>query len=229
MKKTHLLLVLCLALCLTACGGGAPESAPPEKNSEPVQASEAVQPTGTVETPAPVTETGPALESRYYENGELTLPEPSPAESPAECAGFETVQWGGAAQPLFDENLANFAVQRGVTFLGYMGTAYYTFRDGALSNVSVVYFALPDESDFDIYIAVRNAMAEQYGETQPSSSSADPKELLETGKGAISEHCTVPASDGGEVHLTVVYQPENDRLGGLYDSRVTFNMSYIAP
>ena len=212
MKKPYLPLILCLILCLAACGGAE-------------QATESVP----VETPAPVTETTPALESRYYENGALVLPEAVPAESPAECAGFETVQWGGAAQPLFDENLANFAVQRGVTFLGYMGTAYYTFRDGALSNVSVVYFALPDESDFDIYIAVKNAMAEQYGPTQPTDGSVSPEDLLETGEGALSERCAVPAPDGGEVQLTVTYQPENDRLGTLYDSRVTVSMSYLAP
>lgn len=192
MKRTTVVLTGLAALALSLCCACTP-------GQEPAPA------TGSPEPSAPA---GPKLESQYYQDGALALPEVTPAPSPEVCGGFAALAWGESYDTLFQEGIAQFAVQQGATYEGFMGTAYYSFRDGGLYRGQLAFYALPDKSDLDIYIELRAALTERYGEPLAQSEAAELstlEDVMAAGEGTCAEMWSAPTDQGGWVQITLTF------------------------
>lgn len=216
MKKQWLIPCLCWMFLLAACGQ--PASQPAAQTPEPtVQASEnPAEPTPTKTSPTPEPET------QYVQDGVLVLPEVSPAQTPGSCAGFGALEWGEDSDGLFEENLASFAVQRGANYAGYMGSAYYMFRDDVLWHGELIYYVLPDKSDLDIYIEVRSYLIETYGEPGAETGATPLEDFVRSAEGFCAESWELSAEGGGRVRITLLLEPEKACNAGESGTSVRF-------
>ena len=202
MKRVELLPATLAVWALLLCCACAPA-----QGEGPTQT---LGPPGPTDTPEHTAAAGPVLESRYYQNGTLTLPEVTPAQTPEVCDGFAALEWGESYEPLFQENLAQFVIQEGVSVEGLMGRAYYQFQDGILYRGQIVFYEQPDQSDLDVYIQLLGDLTERYGQPKAHGEStglSTPEEAMMTGEGICAETWGAETSQGEPVQITLWFDP----------------------
>lgn len=201
MKRAIAIPVLLSALALALCCACTPAQEDTAQTPPPSE---------TASTPEATTPAQPVLDSQYYENGVLTLPEVTPAQTPEDCAGFGALAWGESYESLFQENLAQFVIQDGVSVEGLTGRAYYQFQDGALYRGELVFYEVPEQSSLDMYIQLLGALTERYGQPKASGQSAGlstPEQVMMTGEGLCAETWGTQTGEGEPVQITLWFDP----------------------
>jgi len=158
------------------------------------------------------------FESEYFQNGAFEIPEISIAQNPEICDEFIDLEWGESYDRLFEEDRANYVVQYGVTYAGFMGSAYYFFRDEALWQGEIVFYELDDKSDLDIYLELYNYLLEIYGEAlDPGAASSFVliEEAMLTGEGYCGASWHVETSQGDKVQISILFDAaKRQTIGG---------------
>ncbi len=204
-KKAAALLLsalLTLALC-AACAAGPEEEAPGTGSPDPVL------------TQDPGASQGPAFDSVYYQDGAFTLPETVPAETAEPCDGFAALNWGDGYGALFDQDLAQYVVQYGVSWGDFMGTANYFFREGALYMGQLVFWPQEDKSELDMYIELRAGLLERFGQPLPAASGMGTLEdVMDTGEGFCGESWSIQDSAGEKVQVSLLFDAAMSQTPG---------------
>lgn len=177
------------------------------------------------EPPEPSASTAAQFKSQYYQDGAFSLPVAPATLTPEVCDGFAALDWAESYDRLFEDDLAQYVAQYGVTYAGFVGTAHYFFRDRALWQGQIIFYELPDKSDIDIYIELRSYLLEIYGEPMPTSDASglvSLEEAMLTGKGFCGASWSVQNSQGGKVQIALLFDAEKVQTVGSGRTSVTF-------
>ena len=204
MKKNIMplvLMILIVSLLFTACGGDDGRLAALEEENAALKAQLA-ELEGKIAEMEQTTPEERAWSSKYFVDGEFTLPTDMVAESPANIEEFCGIAWGEGYDSLFVDPHANVVEQKAIIYGGNMGSAFYVFTDGGLSKGQIAFYSKAEKSDTDIFIELYAYLVAAYGEPMGALEGLN-AENLDNG-GSLSAVWVLDVGEKGKVQLSLM-------------------------